>query len=115
MLGGAAAMLPYILLGLGGGDVKLIAASGMFLGPTMLAVAAFYGACTAVATAVLALTASPRLAGRRAAWRRWLCRDSTELPMPMPGDTSAASMPLAPAWSIGVLLAALEAGYYGGA
>ena len=64
-----ALVLPlYLFAGLGGGDVKLVAASGVVLGPVLILEAAFLAVMLSGAGAVLAVLVSR---GRGVTLRRW--------------------------------------------
>jgi prepilin peptidase CpaA len=118
MLGFLFALPLYLFLGLGGGDIKLIAAAGMFLGPHALASAAVYAALLGASMAVFSILVSPRLAATRSRWSKCLRAlrrgDDRRSPLPSPSDPAGCRMPLAPALSIGVLLAAADAGHFVG-
>lgn len=78
----------YILGGMGGGDIKLMAGMGAILGPSRLFTAAWWAAMIG---AVLALAAIGFIAARKGNWRK-------------------ASIPYAPAIAGGALLALVAGG-----
>lgn len=93
VLGFVVFLIFYVLGGMGGGDVKLMAAFGALLGWRGVLWASLW---TAAAGGVLALAA---IAGRRL-WR-WFARKVLSRPMEGPEDDS---IPYAPAISLGAVL-----------
>ncbi|MGY6213791.1 A24 family peptidase [Methylolobus aquaticus] len=106
---GLALSLPlYLFAGLGGGDVKLLAAAGAFLGPIHTVTAAVWAALMAGAVAVLAVGASP---DRMLTLRRWaaLLRLAPQSPASVhAADPGKRRMPMAPALTLGVLAVILQ-------
>jgi prepilin peptidase CpaA len=108
-LGGAAAgfsvfLIFYLLGGMGGGDIKLMAGFGALLGASRLAEAALWtaGVGGLLALAVLALRAV----------RRWFGKSASQSAAPKASapDSIPDSIPYAPAIALGVWLALVPKG-----
>ena len=82
----------YVLGGMGGGDVKLMAGFGAILGPSLLLWAALWTAAAGGLVALLALGFSR--------WRRWWFQ--------RPAVAGEDSIPYAPAIAVGAWLALLS-------
>lgn len=104
-------LLPlYLYAGLGGGDVKLLAASGMLLGPLLILQAAVLTAFLGGAGALLTVAVSPQ---RGAVLRRWWGRVGRRQRCLAPvggNDPGKRRMPVAPAAGVAVLVVILQSG-----
>lgn len=98
MVGGAALFIFYLMGGLGGGDIKLLAGFGAVLGTVQVLEAALWtGACGGL-IAVGAIAVS----SLRRSWKRRVC--ATEHSPAEHASQSAKSIPYAPAIALGVWL-----------
>ena len=106
---GLALSLPlYLFAGLGGGDVKIMAAVGAMLGPVHILTAALWASLMGGAAAVLAVGLSPH---RMLTLRRWagLLRLGPTFPARAgAADPAKRRMPMAPMVALGVMAVILK-------
>lgn len=111
-VGFAVALPLYLFAGLGGGDLKLLAAGGVLLGPSLILQAVAWSAVLGGVVALIAVLVSPQ---RSLTLRRWLPWTRPALPDPAVSgadDPGKRRMPMAPALALGMLFVVLQSGAF---
>jgi prepilin peptidase CpaA len=104
LAGGAVFLIFYLLDGMGGGDVKLMAGFGALLGPRGILVAALWTAACGglIAAGAIAFGALKRALGRSR-------RTANAVGAAVPAPAAPLSIPYAPAIALGVWLSLIPA------
>jgi prepilin peptidase CpaA len=109
-------LIPYLMGGMGAGDVKLLALIGALQGASFAFSAAVYMALFGLLMSILYMAAQPKTRSflKFVLYTVYAWRNGVRMPMPRRGDAMTATMPYGVAIAAGTLIALFWRGGYPG-